>query len=53
MKRISAVLVFVMLAGGVWRAAESYRAKHPVSGRDITLPVPTPFGMLKFPKEID
>src|SRR5258705_372321 len=38
MKRLAYVLVMVLLAGGAWRAAESYRIKHPVSGREITVP---------------
>src|SRR5882672_4914570 len=38
MKRLAYVLVMVLLAGGVWRAAESYRIKHPVSGKEITVP---------------
>ena len=38
MKRLVYTLVLVLLAGGVWRAAESFRIKHPVSGRDITVP---------------
>src|SRR5882757_5349712 len=38
MKRLAYVLAFVLLTGGVWRAAESYRTTHPVSGREITVP---------------
>jgi YVTN family beta-propeller protein len=38
MKRSAYVVAFVLLAGGVWRAAESYRLEHPVSGREITVP---------------
>jgi hypothetical protein len=38
MKRLAYAAVLVLLAGGVWRAAESYRVKHPVSGRDISVP---------------
>jgi YVTN family beta-propeller protein len=40
MKRLAYVLAFVVLAGGVWRGAESFRVTHPVSGRDITIPGP-------------
>jgi YVTN family beta-propeller protein len=38
MKRAAFVLTFVLLAGGAWRAAESYRLEHPVSGREIIVP---------------
>src|SRR6476646_6447035 len=38
MKRLAYAAVLVLLAGGVWRAAESYRVKQPVSGRDISVP---------------
>src|SRR5215467_3215736 len=38
MKRTACVLLFVIAAGGTWRAVESYRTKHPVSGTDITVP---------------
>src|SRR4029077_13072805 len=38
MKRLAYAAVLLLLAGGVWRAAESYRVKHPVSGRDISVP---------------
>jgi YVTN family beta-propeller protein len=38
MKRLAYALVFVLLAGGAWRAAERFRIKHPVSGRDISVP---------------
>lgn len=38
MKRLAYALVLVLLAGGVWRAADSFRIKHPVSGREITVP---------------
>jgi DNA-binding beta-propeller fold protein YncE len=38
MKRAAYVLIFVLLAGGVWSAFDSFRIKHPVSGREITVP---------------
>src|SRR5262245_13202185 len=38
MKRTACILLFVIAAGGTWRAVDSYRTKHPVSGRDITVP---------------
>src|SRR5262245_28534650 len=38
MRRWPFVLVLVLLAGGVWRAAESFRLTHPVSGRAISVP---------------
>src|SRR5262249_61459954 len=38
MKRMACILLFVLAAGGTWRAVESYRTKHPVSGADITVP---------------
>jgi YVTN family beta-propeller protein len=38
MKRLGYAVVLVLLAGGVWRAGEGYRVKHPVSGRDISVP---------------
>src|SRR5262245_60212701 len=38
MKRLAYVLIFVLLAGGVWKAVESYRIKHPKTGTDITVP---------------
>src|SRR5262249_35832999 len=38
MKRFVCVCALVLLAGGVWRAAESYRITHPVSGLKITVP---------------
>jgi len=31
-------LVLVLFAGGVWRAAEGFRIKHPVVRREITVP---------------
>ena len=38
MKRLACVLILVLSAGGVWRAAERYRVRHPVSGREISVP---------------
>ena len=39
MKRLAAFGILVILcAGGVWSAVENYRIKHPVTGRDITVP---------------
>src|SRR5262245_53399470 len=38
MKRLACVLVFVLLAGGAWRAVDSFRTRHPISGKDITVP---------------
>jgi YVTN family beta-propeller protein len=38
MKRSGYALVLVLLAGGVWGAVENFRVKHPVSGREITVP---------------
>jgi DNA-binding beta-propeller fold protein YncE len=38
MKRLAYVLILVLLAGGVWRAAVSFRIKHPVSGTEIAVP---------------
>jgi DNA-binding beta-propeller fold protein YncE len=38
MKRVSYVLIFVLLAGGAWSAFDSFRIRHPVSGREITVP---------------
>src|SRR5262245_52004705 len=39
MKRLAAFGILVILcAGGVWSAVENYRVKHPVTGRDITVP---------------
>src|SRR5262249_18750989 len=31
-------LVLVLLAGGTWTAFDSYRIKHPVTGREVTVP---------------
>src|SRR5262245_30409308 len=38
MKRIALVFVFALLAGGVWSAIDNFHVKHPVSGREITVP---------------
>jgi len=38
MKRLGYTLVLVLLAGGAWSAFDSFRIKHPVSGREVTVP---------------
>lgn len=38
MKRLACSLVLVLLAGGAWSAIDNFRIKHPVSGRDVTVP---------------
>jgi DNA-binding beta-propeller fold protein YncE len=39
MKRLGYALGLVVLTGGVWSGvADNYRVKHPVSGREITVP---------------
>jgi DNA-binding beta-propeller fold protein YncE len=38
MKRLAYAFVLVLLAGGTWRAVDNFRTKHPVSGREITVP---------------
>ena len=38
MKRLAAAIVFVLLAGGLWKAADNFRMKHPASGREIAIP---------------
>ena len=38
MKRVAYTLVIVIAAGGTWRAVDGYRTKHPVSGKEITVP---------------
>ena len=39
MKRIAYVIGFVVLTGGVWSAVvDNFRIKHPVSGREVTVP---------------
>jgi hypothetical protein len=38
MKRLAYALVLVLLGGGAWSAFDNFRIKHPVSGRDVTVP---------------
>jgi DNA-binding beta-propeller fold protein YncE len=38
MKRVASALLIVIAAGGTWRAVDEYRTKHPVTGREITVP---------------
>lgn len=38
MKRLAYTIVLVLFAGGVWAAVDNYRIKHPVSGREVTVP---------------
>jgi len=38
MKRLASALILVLLAGGAWSAFDAFRIKHPVSGRDVTVP---------------
>ena len=38
MKRLVYALVLVLLGGGVWSAVDNFRIKHPVSGREVTVP---------------
>ena len=38
MKRLALALVIVVVAGAAWTAFEPFRTKHPVSGKDITVP---------------
>src|SRR5262245_37811403 len=38
MKRAAYTLLIVIVAGGTWRAVDGYRTRHPVSGKDITVP---------------
>ena len=38
MKRLAYALVLVLLGGGGWAAVDNYRVRHPVSGREITVP---------------
>jgi YVTN family beta-propeller protein len=40
MKRLGYTIVLVILAGGAWSAFDTFRIKHPVSGREITVPGP-------------
>jgi YVTN family beta-propeller protein len=38
MKRFAYALILVLLAGGAWSAVDNFRIKHPVSGREVTVP---------------
>jgi hypothetical protein len=38
MRRLAYVVLLVLLSGGVWRAVDSFRIRHPVSGREVTVP---------------
>lgn len=38
MKRLAYTLVLVLAAGGTWKAIDNFRIKHPVTGRDVTVP---------------
>ena len=38
MKRLVYVLILVLLGGGAWSAFGSFRIKHPVSGKEVTVP---------------
>jgi YVTN family beta-propeller protein len=38
MTRIVVASLLVLVAGGVWKAADNFRVKHPVTGKDITVP---------------
>jgi YVTN family beta-propeller protein len=38
MKRVAYAFGFVLLAGGAWSAFDNFHIKHPVSGRDVTVP---------------
>src|SRR5262245_39598052 len=38
MKRLAYALVLVIAAGGTWRAFDSFRTRHPVSGQEIAVP---------------
>jgi WD40 repeat protein len=38
MKRFAYASILVLLAGGAWSAVDNFRIKHPVSGRDVTVP---------------
>jgi DNA-binding beta-propeller fold protein YncE len=38
MRRLAYAAVCVLLAGGAWSAVENFRIKHPVTGRDLTVP---------------
>ncbi|MEP6915758.1 MAG: bifunctional YncE family protein/alkaline phosphatase family protein [Acidobacteriota bacterium] len=38
MRRLAYTVLFVLAAGGTWKAADNFRIMHPVSGRDVTVP---------------
>src|SRR5262245_12862972 len=38
MKRAMLTLLIVIAAGSTWRAVDSYRTRHPVSGKEIAVP---------------
>jgi YVTN family beta-propeller protein len=38
MKRLALTLAIIVLAGAAWTAFEPFRTKHPVTGKDITVP---------------
>ncbi len=38
MKRLTLTLTIVALTGAAWTAFEPFRIKHPVSGKDVTVP---------------
>jgi len=38
MKRLALTLTIVALAGAAWTAFEPFRTKHPVTGKDVTVP---------------
>ena len=38
MKRVVCTLLIVVAAGGTWRAVDSYRTRHPISGQEIMVP---------------
>ena len=40
MKRLALTLTIIALAGAAWTAFEPFRIKHPVTGKDITVPGP-------------
>jgi YVTN family beta-propeller protein len=38
MRRLAYAVILVLLSGGVWRAVDNFRIRHPVSGREVTVP---------------
>jgi YVTN family beta-propeller protein len=38
MRRLAFAVILVLLSGSVWRAVDNFRIKHPVSGREVTVP---------------